>query len=59
MPLLAHNVYFSLNDPSAAAVQDLVESCKKYLSRHPGVVFFAAGATPEGGFDFLCLRRGP
>jgi heme-degrading monooxygenase HmoA len=44
MPLLAHNVYFALNDPSAAAVEELVESCKKYLSRHPGVVFFAAGA---------------
>ena len=41
--MLAHNVYFSLTDNSEAAKTKLVEACKTYLSRHPGVVFFAAG----------------
>ncbi|MGD0899572.1 MAG: Dabb family protein, partial [Thermoguttaceae bacterium] len=42
-PMLAHNVFFSLNDNSDAAKQKLVAACKKYLSGHPGTVFFAAG----------------
>lgn len=41
--LLAHNVYFSLNDNSEAAKENLVAACKKYLNGHPGTVFFAAG----------------
>jgi Stress responsive A/B Barrel Domain len=41
--MLAHNVYFTLIDDSAMARQALVAACKKYLARHPGVVFFAAG----------------
>ena len=41
--LLAHDVYFTLNDSSPAAVVKLVEACKKYLSGHPGTVFFAVG----------------
>ena len=40
---LAHMVYFSLNDNSAQAQQKLVEACKKYLSKHPGTVYFSAG----------------
>ena len=42
--MLAHNVYFTLNDNSATAVEALVAACKKYLADHPGVVFFAAGS---------------
>ncbi len=42
-PLLVHDVYFTLNDNSAEAKQNLVASCKKYLTGHPGEVFFAAG----------------
>lgn len=42
-PMLAHNVYFRLKDRSDAAVADLVQACRKYLSDHPGVVFFACG----------------
>jgi len=42
-PMLAHSVYFSLNDNSAAAQQRLLVACRKYLSGHPGTVFFAAG----------------
>ena len=41
--MLAHNVYFTLKDRSPAAVQKLVADCRKYLTDHPGTVFFAAG----------------
>jgi plasmid maintenance system killer protein len=46
-PMLVHDVYFTLKDPSTAATQKLVDSCKKYLKDHPGVVFFAAGPRAE------------
>lgn len=42
--MLAHNVYFSLKDPSAATIQRLVAACKKHLTEHPGTVFFACGS---------------
>ena len=42
--LLSHDVYFTLNDGSDEAKRKLVGECKKYLAKHPGVVFFAAGA---------------
>jgi hypothetical protein len=42
--MLAHNVYFTLNDNSAAAKEKLLADCKKYLTGHPGTVFFGAGA---------------
>ena len=41
--MLAHMVYFSLVDNSPAEIDKLVASCHKYLSGHPGTVFFAAG----------------
>ena len=41
--MLAHNVYFSLHDKSDAATNALVEACQKYLTGHPGTVFFACG----------------
>ncbi|HWE37902.1 MAG TPA: Dabb family protein [Isosphaeraceae bacterium] len=41
--MLAHNVYFALKDPSEAAVGALLAACKKYLTSHPGIVFFACG----------------
>ncbi len=41
--MLAHNVFFALKDDSAAAQKRLVEACHKYLTGHPGTVFFAAG----------------
>lgn len=46
-PMLAHMVYFTLKDNSPAAKQKLVEACKKYLAKHPGTVFFAAGTLVE------------
>jgi hypothetical protein len=45
--MLAHNVYFALKDNSAEQKQKLVAACKKYLSKHPGEVFFAAGTLAE------------
>lgn len=45
--MLAHNVFFSLNDPSGDAIDRLVASCHKHLKDHPGVVFFAAGTLAE------------
>lgn len=44
---LVHDVYFTLNDNSEAARSKLVNDCYKYLSKHPGVVFFAAGGRVE------------
>src|SRR5262245_43436722 len=45
--MVAHNVYFSLKDNSPEARKKLVAACKKYLSGHPGEVFFAAGTLVE------------
>ncbi|HEV3203572.1 MAG TPA: Dabb family protein [Gemmataceae bacterium] len=41
--MIVHNVYFSLNDNSAAATKKLAAACKQYLSQHPGTLFFAVG----------------
>lgn len=40
---LGHMVYFTLKDRSEAAVKKMVDDCHKYLTDHPGTVFFAAG----------------
>lgn len=40
---LAHNVFFSLIDNSPAAVQRLIDSCKRLLTVQKGIVYFAAG----------------
>jgi hypothetical protein len=45
--MLAHNVFFTLKDRSPEAKKRLVDACKKYLSKHPGTVFFAAGTLCE------------
>jgi hypothetical protein len=41
--MLAHNVYFTLNDNSAVAIERLIAAGKKYLTGHAGTVFFAVG----------------
>ncbi len=46
-PMIAHNVYFTLNDNSAEAKKKLVDACKKHLTKHPGEVYFAAGTLAE------------
>jgi hypothetical protein len=45
--LLSHDVYFTLKDNSPKAKHKLVAACKKYLSKHKGEVFFAAGVRAE------------
>jgi hypothetical protein len=47
-PMLSHDVYFSLKASTPEAKKKLVDACKKYLSQHPGEVFFAAGPRAEG-----------
>lgn len=47
-PMLVHNVFFKLKDNSPEARQKLVAACKKYLTKHPGEVYFAAGTLAEG-----------
>src|SRR5262249_53333900 len=42
-PMIGHMVYFTLNDNAPAKVQALVSACDKYLSKHPGEGFYAAG----------------
>ena len=44
---LVHDVYFTLNDDSEAVRAKLVKDCYKYLSKNPGIVFFAAGELVE------------
>jgi hypothetical protein len=46
-PLLVHNVFFTLNDNSSQARIRLIEACRKYLSSHPGTVFFTVGTLAE------------
>jgi Stress responsive A/B Barrel Domain len=46
-PMLAHMVYFSLKDNSADAKKKLVAACDKYLSKHPGEVFYGTGTRCE------------
>jgi hypothetical protein len=45
--MLVHNVFFSLKDNSAESKKKLVDACKKYLTKHSGEVFFAAGTRAE------------
>jgi hypothetical protein len=41
--MLAHNVYFTLHDGSDSAKLALIAACKRYLTNHPGILFFACG----------------
>ena len=45
--MIAHNVYFTLHDNSAAAVQAMVDDCHAYLAHLPGIVFYAAGTCSD------------
>jgi hypothetical protein len=47
-PMIVHDVYFSLKDNSPEAKKKLVAACEKYLTDHPGTLFFAAGILAEG-----------
>ena len=41
--MIAHNIYFTLHDNSPAAVQAMLDDCRRYLAHLPGIVFYAAG----------------
>lgn len=45
--LLVHDVYFSLKESNDANRKKLVAACDKYLSDHPGTVFYAAGTVAD------------
>lgn len=45
--MLVHNVYFALNDNSPEACKKLIDSCHKYLTGHPGTVFYAVGTLAQ------------
>jgi Stress responsive A/B Barrel Domain len=47
-PLLVHNVFFALKDNSERAREELIRACTKYLTGHPGTVFFACGRLAAG-----------
>jgi hypothetical protein len=46
-PMIAHNVFFTLNDDSPEAREKLVAECHKYLADIPGIEFYAAGRLAE------------
>ena len=46
-PALVHNVFFSLKDDTPENRKKLVAGCKKYLTKHEGEVYFAAGPIAE------------
>lgn len=46
--MLVHAVFFSLQDNSAAARDQLIAACQRHLSDHPGTLFFATTVrTPD------------
>jgi hypothetical protein len=45
--MLAHHVYFTLKDASAAAENKLLAACREFLTNHPGTVFFACGTLAD------------
>lgn len=47
MAHLAHMVFFTLKDTSAESQSGLVAACQKYLTDHPGVVYFSVGLRGE------------
>ena len=45
--MIAHNVYFTLDDNSPAAVKAMIEDCHRCLAHLPGIVFYAAGTCSD------------
>ena len=41
--MLAHNVFFTLAEKSKASSDKLIAGCKRFLTDHPGTIFFACG----------------
>ena len=44
---VAHMVFFTLKEPSAAAIERLVSSCQQHLTDHAGVTHFSVGPRGE------------
>ena len=44
---LAHMVYFALKDNAPAEVEKLLAACRKYLTGHPGTVYFGVGTPAD------------
>ena len=45
--MIAHNVFFKLNDNSPALVQAMIEDCHRDLAPMPGIIFYAAGTCSD------------
>jgi hypothetical protein len=41
--MLGHMVYFTLKDYSPQAIENMLAACRRYLTGHPGTLFFAVG----------------
>ena len=47
-PHLVHNVYFTLNESTPENRRRLLDACHRYLTDHPGTVYFSCGVrTPD------------
>jgi hypothetical protein len=46
-PMLVHDVYFTLSDPSPEARDALVAACDEHLTEHPGTLFYACGTVSD------------
>src|SRR5262245_46373377 len=46
-PMIVHNVFFTLKESNDANRKKLTAACKKYLTKHEGEVYFAAGPIAE------------
>lgn len=46
-PALVHNVFFTLKESNAENRKKLVAACNKYLTKHEGEVYYAAGPIAE------------
>lgn len=44
---LAHMVYFTLKDRSAATIDRLLAACQRYLTDHPGGLYFSVGTLAD------------
>ena len=42
-PHLAHMVYFTLKDRSAAAIDKCIAASHRYLTNHPGTLYYSVG----------------
>lgn len=46
-PMVGHMVFFTLKESTPENREKLVAACKKYLTDHPGTVYFSAGTRAE------------